>query len=230
MKRFITAISALLAAAALSVGLPAAALAQTAKVLSSCGTAGYSAGTFNYTTQDTTGAQCSGATTGYGGVLTVSLTRPANTTTYTANTGLSTSTSSATFLTFTNICRANGTAVLVPQIVVGDGANQTTKLSGAVQFFNVPPASPIADNAAWAIASSDIANATGPQIAFTASNVTNTTSGASGSTQAAVAGTTYQLTCAAGSRNLYAMLQVTNAYVPVSAEAYTVTVSYVGVN
>lgn len=51
---------------------PQAYAQQTAKVLSSCGTAGYTAGTTNYQTMDTTGAGCSSGGGGGGGAVTTS--------------------------------------------------------------------------------------------------------------------------------------------------------------
>lgn len=166
---------------------------------------------------------------GFASVSTANLTRPANTTTYTANTGLANATSGATYLTFSTICRANGKVVLIPHVHVVDYANQTTKLSGVLYLFNAPPASPINDNATFSITSADMAVKVAT-IPFTVSQVTNQAAGASGSAEANVVGTTYEVGCGASTTSLYAMVQVTNAYVPVSAEQYTFTLKAIGAN
>lgn len=61
---YLWALGVVLAAAAMPVGADAQ---QTAKVLATCGSAGYSAGTVNYVTQDTTGAACGSGGGGGGG-------------------------------------------------------------------------------------------------------------------------------------------------------------------
>ncbi len=169
-------------------------------------------------------------TPGYAAIVSSDLTRPSNTTTYTANTAWANATSGATYTTFTGVCRANGTIVLIPSIRVIDYANQTIKLSGTLWLFNVAPGTPINDNATFSIASADMANLSGQPVAFSATTVANQASGASGSTVASMVGTTYEAKCANADANLYGMVQVTNAYVPVSAEKLTITLKVVGAN
>lgn len=167
-------------------------------------------------------------TTGAASVVSANLTRPANTTTYTANTGLANATSGATYLTFSNVCRAAGKVVLVPHLTVIDFANQTTKLSGMIVFFKEPPGTIISDNAAFNLASADIANKV-LTVPFTVSTVLNSGAGASGIVEAQLVGTNYEANCGS-SANLYAMVEVTNAYVPVSAEQFTFTIKTVAAN
>jgi hypothetical protein len=176
------------------------------------------------------GVNVIGSTFGYGAVISADIVRPANAATYTANTGWANATSSAAYTTFTGVCRTTGGVVLIPAVRVLDYANQTTKLTGVLWLFSVAPTTVIADNATFSIAAADLANIVAQPIPFTVSTVANQAAGASGSAVAAVAGTTYEAKCAGGDTNLYGMVQVTNAYVPVSAEKLSVALKIVGVN
>jgi hypothetical protein len=160
--------------------------------------------------------------------ISASVNRPGNTTPYTANTAWANATSGATYMTFTNVCRANGTTVLITHVIVDDFANQTTKLQGVLWLFNAVPTA-INDNVTFSLASADMATKVAA-IDFTASKVTNQAAGASGSTTAELPGAGIQAGCAAGDRNLYGLFQVVNAYVPVSAEVLTGRLKVVGVD
>jgi len=155
--------------------------------------------------------------------------RVGNTTTYTANTGWCNTTSACTTVfTFANVCRANGTLVLVPQIEIYSSANPATKLSGVLWLFNVTPGTVINDNATFNIAAADFANLVNPAgFSFSLGSVQASGAANSGAT---LAGTTYVAQCAAGSTSLFGMVEVTNAYVPASGEVLTVTLKTVGVN
>jgi hypothetical protein len=171
----------------------------------------------------------SGGPLAYAFSVSSTLARPSNTTTYTQYTGLSTSTSSATYLTFSNVCRLNGSAVLPTDLVVTDAANQTLPLTGTLYIFNSAPSSPIADNATFNISSTDLANLIA-EIPFSPSIVTNQNSGASGSTMDHEKNLGMQLTCSSTSSSLYGMVEVTDPYVPVSGETYTFILKGIGAN
>lgn len=169
-------------------------------------------------------------TTVFAATPTASVTRPANTTTYTANTGWCNLTAAcATVFTFTSACRVNGEAVLIPEIDIWSSANQSTKLQGVLYLFSAAIGTVINDNATFTIAAADFANLTGNQqgFAFTLGN-----SQASGAANSGISltGTTYHAQCFAGSTQIVGMVQVVNAYVPVSAEVLHVTLHTVGLN
>jgi hypothetical protein len=144
-------------------------------------------------------------------------TRPANTTTYTVNTAWANATSGATYGTFTGVCATNGGNVYVTDAGFLDEANQATKLQGVLYLFSAAPGTPISDNATFNIASADWANLKRVSIPFAFGNVVNQTSG-SGGAQMVDVPVGGQLACAGGTTNIYYMIEVTNAYVPLSAE------------
>lgn len=155
--------------------------------------------------------------------------RPSNTTTYTANTGWNDATSaSTTVFTFLNACRIAGGSVLGPEFDFWLSDNQSTKLQGILWVFNVKPATVIQDNAAFTIAAADFANLTGNRQGFAFTTADDQSSG--NNAAATLAGTTYQMNCAAGSTTLYGMVQVVNAYVPTSAEILNVQLNVLGNN
>ena len=165
---------------------------------------------------------------GVGQSVAATITRPANTTTYTANTAWANATSGATFTTFTGICRAADREVLIPQIDITTSANPTTKLQGILWLFRAPPTA-INDNATFATAAGDTANIVGSAGGFPFTLVNNQAASAVFS-GISLTGTTYQVRCNAGTNALYAMVQVSNAYVPTSGEILTIRISTIAVN
>lgn len=160
---------------------------------------------------------------------TSSVTRPANTTTYTANTGWCNTTSTcATVFTFANACRVNGGQVAVPSIDLWLSDHQTTALQGILWVFNVTPATVINDNASFNIATADFPNLTGSMSGFAFGMLSPQNSPNNSGTT--ISGTIFPMKCAAGSTTLYAMVQVVNAYVPTSAEVLNVTLHTIGTN
>jgi hypothetical protein len=156
-----------------------------------------------------------------------SITRSANTTTYGANTGWNNGT--PTFFSFTGACRANGGQVLIPRIDIWSSANPATKLTGVLYLFAGVPGTNVSDAVTFTIASADFANLTGSfgGIPFTLAN--SQASGAANS-GTSLTGVTYQGQCASGSTTITGMVEVTNAYVPASAEVLNVALATVGVN
>jgi len=160
---------------------------------------------------------------------TSSITRPANTTTYTANTGWCHATSScSSVFTFANACRANGGEIVISGIDIWSSNNPSVKLAGVLYIFNATPGTVIADNATFQIASSDFGNQTGSfnGIAFTLGS--QQASGAANSGMSLAANLPAR--CASGSTTLYGMVEVTNAYVPASGEVLNINLHSVGVN
>lgn len=176
------------------------------------------------------GTNTIGAVYGYGSSTASSITRPANTTTYTANTGWCNTTSAcSTVFSWPTACRASGTAVLIPEIDIYSSANPTLKLQGILWLFSSAPGTVINDDATFNIASADFAGLTGGStngLPFTLAS-----SQASGAANSGVAltGATYEAHCSGGT-TLYAVVQVVNAYVPASGEVLTVKLRTVGVN
>lgn len=160
---------------------------------------------------------------------TSSVTRPANTTTYTANTGWCHATGSCTSVfAFTNACRATGGEVIVSGIDIWSSNNPSVKLAGALYIFNAAPGTIIGDDATFTIASSDFGNLTGQfnGVAFTLGS--QQASGAANSGMSLAANMPAR--CASGSTTLYGMVEVTNAYVPASGEVLSINLHTVGVN
>lgn len=156
------------------------------------------------------------------------ITRPANTTTYTANTAWANATSGATFATFSNICRAADGEVLLTNIDIQVDENPATKLQGILWLFRGTPTA-INDNATFTIAAADAANLVGSIAGFPFTLVNNGASGAVFSS-ISLTGTPYQARCNASTNALYGMVQVVNAYVPTSGEVMTIKLSGTALN
>lgn len=144
---------------------------QTAKVVSSCGSATYTAGSTNYVTQDTTGAAC-GSGGGGGGSLTV--TASATPTPITAGTGKALNEGLFSNL-FTSLVIPGTGALFDPSAPGGVlGVNGTTIATNANPFptnlAQIAGAAPSLTNPIW-IANAEAADTTG-----TFTNATQTTS------------------------------------------------------
>lgn len=166
----------------------------------------------------------------FGALSNSAVTRVANTTTYTTNTGWCTLTSSCvTTFSFANACRVNGGQVIIQEIDIWSSANPTLKLQGILWLFAGVPGTIISDDATFAIASADFANLTGNHAghAFTLAN--NQASSAANSS-ASLTGTSFQAQCASGTTTISGMVQVVNAYVPASAEILNISLRTLGVN
>ena len=168
-------------------------------------------------------------TSGAGGKSVASMTRPANTTTYTVNSAwCSTITTCSTVYTFANACRATGGEVLIPEIDIYSSANPTLKLQGILWLFNTTPGTVLADDATFTLTSADFANLTGGSTNGLAFTLGTSQGGSPNNSGVSLVGNTYAATCSGTS--LYGMVQVVNAYVPASAEVLTIKVRTVGVN
>jgi hypothetical protein len=166
----------------------------------------------------------------FSAIAPASIQRPANTTTYTANTGWNNATASASgTFSFTNVCRVAGGQVLIPQIDVYSSANPTTKLTGIVYLFATPPATLVSDNATFTLTSTDFANLTGSilGVPFT---LANTMAAGATNSGTSMVGTSYHAQCPPGTTTITGAVQVTNAYAPVSGETLTIRLHTVGLN
>jgi len=165
---------------------------------------------------------------GSSAIVSVNITRPANTTVYTANTAWANATSGATATTFSGVCRTLGTQVLIPQIDIQVDEAPATKLQGILWLFSAA-VTPINDNAAFTPTSTDNGNLTANMqgFPFTLTAVqsgTNTHSGTS------LTGITYHGQCATGTNAIVGMVQVVNAYTPTSGEVMTIKLHTLAAN
>jgi len=171
-----------------------------------------------------------GQVTGYAAMVLTSVTRPANTTAYTANDAWSDSTSAPTSGGFTlaNACRVSGGSGIITSVTIVSSIDPTTALQGEIWLFDSAFTN-INDNAAWAMSDSDmLLMVAGGVIPFTlASNVAGATSGTSSFyTQG---GLGIGFTCV-GSANLRFGIKVKNAYTPASGEVLSVRLNIVQTN
>lgn len=153
------------------------------------------------------------------------VTRLANTTTYTVNTGWNAA--PPTTFQFNGACRTPGVQVKITQANFWSSVNPTTKLQGILWLFSSLPATLLADDATFNIAAADFANLTANQqgIAFTLAS--GQASGAANSGITVIG--PWQAQCV-GSTTLYGMVQVVNAYAPASLEVLTAQLEIVGQN
>lgn len=159
---------------------------------------------------------------GYTGHSDVTLTRPANTSTYSANTAVANATSGAVAITFTNCARLTGGSGFIIGADILDEANQTLKGAFELWLYNQAPSTVINDNANWAPTDADRANRVGV-VKFDSGTVGNNASGASGNCEFYDQLTHPIPYVCVGGTSLYGQLVVRNAYVPVSAEVFQIT-------
>jgi hypothetical protein len=165
-----------------------------------------------------------------------SMARPANTTTYTANTGWCLLASACiSYFTFAQACPRDAQRVQVYDVEIWSSANPTVKLAGVLWLFNKPPATIISDDATFNIASADFANITGRAMGIPFALLNSQASGAANSSVSLTGATPgfygpIGVQCAQGATSLYGMVQVVNAYVPASAEVLTINIFTQAVN
>lgn len=221
MKRFIASIAV---AVGLLLSLGGAPAHAQNLVVDPCGTA---TRTLTYSVQGTVDLLGQSCISSYAKTVTATVTRPNNTTTYTASTAWANATSGATYGTLSGVCPRNGAHVYLNDVYVVDKANQTTKLQGTLFLFSAVPTA-INDNAAFNLNSADW-DTVKPPLAFTLAAVLNASSGASGAVSIDVPAS-IEIGCATGDTNLYFMIRVDNAYVPVANEVLKIAVKVLGVN
>jgi hypothetical protein len=160
-------------------------------------------------------------------VLTAAFVRPSDTTTYTTGDVLCNSTTVPAVLTFDPVARENGGGGIIQAAIVIDSANVATKATLELWLFNVAPAA-VNDNAAFAPSDTELTALIGV-IPFPAANIFVGNAGAAAAGNCVEQSGTLDLPykCAYNDRNLYGVLVVRSAYVPISAEAFNVNLSIV---
>lgn len=154
-----------------------------------------------------------------------SVTRPADTTAYTAGDAVSDSTSAPTAASVSGCARVNGGSGVILRAILIDSANQSTAGDFEVYLFSEAHTA-TNDNAAWAPSDADIESYYIGKIDFgDTPDVLNAASGASGNCAYDSEQIAVPFKCGAGSTSLYWQLVARNAYTPVSAEKFTLRLS-----
>lgn len=149
------------------------------------------------------------------------LTRPADTTAYAAGDAVTDSTTAPTALTFTGCAGQDGGSGLIIGALLQDSANQATKGQFELWLFTDSP-TPDNDNALFT--PTDAENRTLVCIIeFSAAFVGDATSGAGGNCVYQATAINKAFRTDADDRELYGLLVVRNAYTPVSAERFDIT-------
>lgn len=150
--------------------------------------------------------------------VSVTLTRPNDTTAYAAGDAVTDSTSAPTVLTFSSAARAAGKTGDIVRALMVDSANVATKGSFELWLFNAS-VTPDNDNAVFTPTDAELATCIGV-IPFTLSYIGDATSGAGGN--AIYIGTLSEpIKFTSASGNLFGLVVVRNAYTPVAQEAFT---------
>ena len=147
-------------------------------------------------------------------VITTSITRPANTTAYTANDVWAATTADSGGSTFTSAARASGgTGIITGAVITSSNDGPSTKLEGEIWIFDTS-VTEVADNAAFTLSDTDVDKLM-CVIPFTLAE-------ASANNDYAVVSDLSHIYKCVGSANLRFMVKVKNAYTPASGEILTV--------
>ena len=158
---------------------------------------------------------------GYTTKVSASKTRPSDTTAYAAGDVLNESTSAGTVFTLDNCARYNAGTGVITGALIQDSANQSTKAQLELWLFSVAPTSDN-DNAVFTPTDSELDNLVGV-ISFPETYVGDATSGAGGNCVYSAGQVNIPFSCAAADDQLYGVVVVRNAYTPVSAEVFRVS-------
>jgi hypothetical protein len=157
------------------------------------------------------------------GVLTctTTITRPSDTSAYTAGDALSNSTSSPTAGggTFTSAVGASGKSAILTDVVIVSSNAPATPLQGELWIFDTAPTA-INDNAAFTVSDAEMLTCVA-QVPFALSTIG---ANSSAHVQCGIG------VLAVGSANLRFLIRVVNAYTPASAETITFRAKFQGVN
>ncbi len=152
--------------------------------------------------------------------VSASVTRPSDTTTYAAGDAVTNSTSAPSVMTFDAVARANaGNGVIIGAVLI-DSANQTLKGQFELWLFDTT-FTPDNDNSAFTPTDAETETIIGV-IPFNSWFVGDATSGAGGNAVCHVQGLSIPFTCGGAVDDIFGLIVVRNAYVPVSAEKFTV--------
>ena len=156
------------------------------------------------------------------GISRASFTRPSNTTTYTAGDVVSDSTN---VMTFSNALKEGCGSI--QSVLLLDSANQTLLLDSELWLFTVAPAV-TTDNAAVAFTDAELANLVAViNMSVADGKVGLATSGAGGNAINFQGGIGLPVRGYQISNDIYGVLIARNAYIPVSAEIFTITLGVI---
>jgi hypothetical protein len=149
-------------------------------------------------------------------VITVSKTRPNNTTTYAVSDVYSEDATTGTIWTFSNAARANGLGGIIQSAVLIHSVAQTLKIDAELWLFDTTIASGNQDNAAWALTDAEAKTLIGV-IPFSAGSFK--VGNGNGIIMSDSLALPFQ--CAAGTTSIFGQVILRNAYVPVALEELT---------
>lgn len=148
--------------------------------------------------------------------VTVSKTRPSDTTAYAIGDSISESTSVGTVWTFAGLAKAVGLGGILQSAMLIQSAAQTTRLSADLYLFDTSPTA-ANDNAVWNPSTAELKTCvavlsfSGALFAPAQSNGVNQLDGIARSFQ-----------CSSSSMDLYGILIARNSYTPVTSEELTI--------
>ena len=159
--------------------------------------------------------------------ISATITRPANTTQYTAGDAVTNSTSAPVAMTFSDVALSKGGGGTIADVLLVLSANNTGTLAGDFELWLFQgAAAPTADNdnAAFTPTDAECADLVAI-VAFEGSDsfVGTATAGAGGNVVYHPSRRALLYTCQADTKDLYGLLVVRNAYTPVTGEIFTVT-------
>lgn len=160
-------------------------------------------------------------TSGHYTKITASKTRPSDTTAYASGDVINESTTAGTVWTFDNCARENGGGGVISRVLVGDSANQSTKAVLELWLFTATLTADF-DNAAFTPTDAEMLTLVGV-VQLPNVFVGDATSGAGGNCVYSSGQIHLPFECAAASETLYGVLVPRNAYTPVSAEVFDIT-------
>lgn len=176
---------------------------------------------YSYCWNGTTWDQCVQATPSFGFTSVVTATHSTVPTAYSSGTTCCqwwNVASSATYYTFTNVCRINGGYASIDSITVTDTANPTTSLMVDTLFFSSAPGA-----TTWT--DYGLANLNAADVPRQDNGVQPMTLAPNGTSQYFHAdGLGQVVQCVSGTTSVYAGFKVRNNYVPASSEAIVVTI------
>ncbi len=160
--------------------------------------------------------------------VSVSVTRPADTTAYTAGDVIDLAAGAG--LTFSALVRGNGQRGTIVDAILIDSANVATELDSELWLFTAALAAYDNDNAVFTPTDADLANLVGILQFKTGDAFSGDATAGAGGNVAFMADHTFlpiEFVTAAGADDLFGVLVARNAYVPVSAEVFTVILKVV---
>ena len=153
-------------------------------------------------------------------------TRPADTVTYTAGDVVANSTSAAVPMTFPGCAHVSKGTGLVQGAILVDSANQALKLDADLFLFSLLPTAFGNDNAAFTPTDAVLQTCIGV-ISFPATSARNgdATSGGGGNAICQIGNLSIPFKCDGSTADIYGVLVARNAYVPISASPFYITLA-----